>query len=120
MQCMNQMQEKACGNLAEIRHEIDAIDQHIVQLLGLRSKYIAQAAKFKVDEEGERGVRVPSRIKSMLAERCQQATEQQLDTCFIRHLFQQIIDHFVSCEMLIWNKRKTITSRKTVSTEIKA
>lgn len=102
---MSRKQAKICHQLADIRHEIDTIDYQIMDLLDLRRQYIHQAVHFKTSEEGEQGVRVPSRIKSMLKDRCQQAAARKLDPNFIRHLFQQIIDHFVACEMALWRKK---------------
>ncbi len=38
-----------CGNLAEVREHIDAIDRRIVALLAERGRYVKDAARFKRD-----------------------------------------------------------------------
>jgi|GEM_PF-529134 len=39
----------ACRSMAEVRHEIDALDARIVPLLAQRCGYVAQAARIKQD-----------------------------------------------------------------------
>lgn len=38
-----------CGNLAEVRENIDALDRKIVALLAERGRYVKDAARFKRD-----------------------------------------------------------------------
>ena len=38
---------KECNSLAEVREEIDKLDDMIVELIAKRNKYIKQAARFK-------------------------------------------------------------------------
>ncbi|VWX55552.1 Isochorismate pyruvate lyase [Burkholderiales bacterium 8X] len=38
-----------CGNLAEVREHIDAIDRQVVALLAERGRYVKDAARFKRD-----------------------------------------------------------------------
>lgn len=38
---------ESCRDMAEIRHEIDRIDQQVISLIGERYQFVKAAAKFK-------------------------------------------------------------------------
>ena len=91
-------------SLKTIRYDIDTIDFKILKLLKERQKLVVSAAQFKDCIEGETGVIVPSRIKSMLEERKALADEYGLDVDFVEKLFKMIIDHMVSLELKEWKR----------------
>lgn len=91
-------------SLNELRKNIDKIDHNIIELLRSRQDLVVSAAQFKDCIEGETGVIVPSRIKSMLEERKALADEYGLDVDFVEKMFKMIIDHMVSLELQEWKK----------------
>ena len=92
------------ASLKTIRYDIDTIDFKILKLLEERQKLVLSAAQFKDCIEGETGVIVPSRIKSMIEERKTLADEYGMDSEFVGRLFKMIIDHMVSLELEEWKK----------------
>lgn len=91
-------------SLNELRINIDEIDRNIIELLSRRQNLVISAAQFKDCIEGETGVIVPSRIKSMIEERKTLADEYGMDSEFVGRLFKMIIDHMVSLELEEWKK----------------
>lgn len=90
--------------LQEIRNNIDKLDFEVLELLKKRQDFVLSAAQFKDCEEGETGVIVPSRIKSMLEKRKQKAKTLELDTGFVDRLCKLVIDHMIELEMKKWNQ----------------
>lgn len=88
--------------LQDIRDAIDEIDLTIIKQLANRKELVESAAQFKDCEIGESGVRVPSRITSMLLERVRLAYEYGLDPDFVKKWFSDLIEHNVSLEMERW------------------
>jgi isochorismate pyruvate lyase len=91
-----------CASLAEVRAEIDRIDQQLVALIAKRAGYVRAAAPFKASEQG---VRAPERQRAMLEQRRQWALEQQLDPDVIERLFRTLVDHFIAQELAAWRQQ---------------
>ena len=53
-----------CTSLADVRREIDRLDQGIVRLLAERGRYVLAAAQFK---RNEAEVRAPDRVEQVVA-----------------------------------------------------
>jgi isochorismate pyruvate lyase len=85
-----------CRSLAEVRAEIDQIDEQIVALLGLRAGYVHAAAGFK---NSQSEVVAPGRQATMMKARRDWACRQALDPDFIERLFREIVTYFVAREM---------------------
>jgi isochorismate pyruvate lyase len=90
-----------CANLAEIRAEIDAIDQQVIMLLGQRFAYVKAAARYKTSESG---VRAPERQEAMLKQRRLWAEGAGLDPDVIERLYRELVAYFVNAEMAHWRK----------------
>ena len=88
-----------CASLMEIRQQIDAIDQQVIQLLGERFGYVKAAAPFKQDQHA---VRAPQRLEAMLQQRQQWAVEAGLSPAVIGQLYRQLVAYFVAEEMRHW------------------
>lgn len=60
-----------CSSLEEVRANIDRIDTGIVALMAERSRYVAEAARFKPDaarvHDGARVERIIARVKELAA-----------------------------------------------------
>ncbi|GAA3886932.1 isochorismate lyase [Gibbsiella dentisursi] len=94
-----------CANMAEIRHEIDALDQEVIRLLGLRFGYVKAAAPFKSTPD-----EVQARFNSMLAQRRQWAQACGLDGAVIENMYRDLVSWFIAQEMSHWSEQQT-TSR---------
>jgi isochorismate pyruvate lyase len=64
-----------CGDLADVRAEIDRIDRDVIAALGARFRYVKAAAKFKTNR-GE--VAAPERVIAMREQRRRWAAEAGL------------------------------------------
>jgi isochorismate pyruvate lyase len=91
-----------CNSIEEIRQQIDEIDENIIKLLGKRSEYVLNAAKFKKTVES---VKAEDRVKSMLAKRRDWAQNNNLSADFIEKLYKNIVEYFISEEMIKWAKK---------------
>jgi len=87
---------KECQSLEEVRKEIDAIDEAIVELIAKRNDYIKQAAKFKesVDE-----VKSDERIDYIMQRVRAKAIELNMNPNMIEELFKIMIDEMVETEI---------------------
>jgi isochorismate pyruvate lyase len=92
-----------CASIEDVREAIDGLDRKILDLLGLRARYVAAAARFKTDGDS---VRAPERRKAMLARRRGWAREEGLDPDFVEELYGRIVSHFVGREMDRWRERQ--------------
>ena len=99
----NEIEPNECTNMDEIRKEIDLIDKTIIDILGKRFKYVHAASKYKTSETS---VRAPERFEKMLIQRREWAVNQDLNPDIIEKLFRDLINHFISEEMKMWNANK--------------
>ena len=89
--------------MGEIGHEIDQIDQQVIQLLGQRFAYVKTASKFKTSETS---VRAPERLKSMLLQRRAWAEAAGLSPDVIEKMYQDLVQYFIAEEMQHWKNHK--------------
>lgn len=89
-----------CASLAEIRQQIDAIDQQVIQLLGERFGYVLAAAPFKHSSDA---VRAPQRFAAMLQQRREWAAEAGLAPDVIEQMYRQLVEYFIAQEMRHWH-----------------
>ncbi|MBO9731530.1 MAG: isochorismate lyase [Chitinophaga sp.] len=94
---------EACENMQDIRTEIDAIDQEVVQLLGKRFAYVKAAAAFKTSATA---VQAPERFKAMLQQRREWATEAGLNPDAIEKMYSDLVKHFIEEEMQHWRAKQ--------------
>jgi len=87
---------KECHSLAEVREEIDKLDDQIVELIAKRNNYIKQAARFKetIDE-----VKAPDRIDTVIQRMRRKALELDLSPNLIADLYRMMIDEMVETEI---------------------
>ncbi len=90
-----------CTSLADVRAEIDSIDQQIIALIGQRAGYVKAAAKFKQSTDQ---VRAPERQAAMLDHRRAWAQEHGLGPDMIEQLYRLLIDYFVNQELHDWQR----------------
>ncbi len=87
---------KQCNSLNELRKEVDAIDEQIVELIAKRNAYIKQAAKFKTSIED---VKSPERIEEVMQNARKKAIELGVNPNMIEDLFKIMIDEMVETEI---------------------
>ncbi len=85
-----------CSSIEEVRAAIDALDQEIVDRLGLRFEYVRAITRFK---KTEADVRAPARRQHVLTERRAWAAAAGIDPEVIEQVYVLLIDHFVAEEM---------------------
>ena len=87
---------KECHSLAEVREEIDKLDDQIVELIAERNHYIKQAARFKetIDE-----VKAPDRVDAVIQRLRRKALDLDLSPNLIADLYRMMIDEMVETEI---------------------
>ncbi|WP_339509874.1 isochorismate lyase [Pseudomonas sp. RL_15y_Pfl2_60] len=104
MDVLNQMNPAECTGMEDIRREIDALDQVVIQLLGRRFQYVLAASKFKTSAAS---VRAPDRFNAMLMTRREWAKEAGLSPDAIEKMFRELVTHFIAEEMKHWASHQT-------------
>jgi isochorismate pyruvate lyase len=83
-------------SLADVRHEIDRLDDQIIELLALRQQQVARAAAYKRDEEG---VRAPDRRRQVIERVRARAAEEGVDPDVATQIWNAMIDAFTELEL---------------------
>jgi isochorismate pyruvate lyase len=83
-------------SLADVRHEIDRLDDQIIELLALRQQQVARAAAYKRDEEG---VRAPDRRRQVIERVRARASEVGVDPDVVTRIWNAMIDAFTELEL---------------------
>ena len=84
-----------CRDMSEIRAEIDALDQAVIQLLGKRFEYVQAASAFKKDEQA---VNAPERVRQVMQKRREWAADVGLDPELIEKLYRDLVAYFIAEE----------------------
>jgi len=87
---------KECKSLEEVRQEIDKIDEEIVKLIALRSKYVKQAAKFKVSIDE---IKSDERINDVLSHVRHLAATLGISPNLVADIFKILINKMVEMEI---------------------
>lgn len=85
-----------CGNIHEIRDEIDIIDREVIEALSKRFQYVIAAARFKTSEAG---VRSPDRFHAMLQQRREWAIESGLNPDVVENLYRDLVNYYIEEEL---------------------
>ena len=104
MHIANKLTPAQCGNMDDIRAEIDLLDRAVVSLIGQRYQYVLAAAQFKTSASA---VRAPERFAAMLAQRRQWAEQEGLNADAIERLFSDLVNHFIAEEMRHWQQQQS-------------
>ncbi|WP_187648486.1 chorismate mutase [Nitrosophilus labii] len=87
---------KECRSLEEIRNEIDKIDEEIVKLIAERSRYVKQAAKFKVSVDE---IKSDERIDDVLNHVRHLAATLGISPNLVADIFKILINKMVEMEI---------------------
>ncbi|MDA3946223.1 MAG: chorismate mutase [Helicobacteraceae bacterium] len=90
------MELKECKTLEEVRSEIDLLDDQIVELIGARSQYVKQAARFKetIDE-----VKAPERINEVMTKVRHKALTLGMSPNLLEEIYTIMINEMVESEI---------------------
>ncbi|WP_407688495.1 chorismate mutase [Mycobacterium sp. HUMS_1102779] len=83
-------------SLAEVRSQIDQIDEHIVRLLATRQKLVTEAALYKTDQHS---VRAPDRRAAMMARRHEWAIREGASPEVVRRVYDAMVGAFIDLEL---------------------
>ena len=90
-----------CQNLEEVRSNIDRIDDAIIKLIAERGDYVAQASKFKKNEDG---VRDSSRVEKVIQKVREKAKLYGANPDMVEALYREMISRFINMEMSEFHK----------------
>jgi isochorismate pyruvate lyase len=91
-----------CEGMPDIRAQIDAIDERVIALLGLRFEYVQAAAPFKSSAQS---VRAPERFAAMIEQRRQWAQREGLSPDIIEQIYRALVEYFIAREMAQWQQQ---------------
>src|SRR3954462_3360024 len=87
-----------CGNLGEVRANIDRLGREIVRLLAERGKYVVQAARFKATKAD---VHAPARVEEVVANVRKYALEYGASAEVIENGYRVLIAGFTQQELAV-------------------
>ncbi len=85
-----------CASLEEVRARIDAIDQKIIALIGERSEFVSQAARFK-RTAGD--VKAPSRVEEIIVKVRALSLESGVNPDVAEATYRAMISAFIDLEL---------------------
>ena len=92
----NKLSPEQCSSLAEVRSEIDCIDQEIIRLLALRSDYVREVVKYKAATP--QGIEAPERRAAVISTRREWAAEAGLSPDVVGDIYNRLVDYFIDEE----------------------
>ena len=99
---------KCCTTLAQVRDNIDRIDNAIVALMAERGKYVAEAGRFKRDPAA---VSAPARVDAIIAKARADAQAQGLDPTVAERTYRAMIAAFEDYERAEWTRRQAAPAK---------
>jgi len=99
------MEIKACNSLEEVRSEIDKLDEQIVELIALRSRFVRQAAKFKASIEE---IKAEDRVRAVVDHAREKAIEKGINPNMMEDLYRIMINEMVETEIAELRDRKLL------------
>lgn len=101
-QDLNTKSPEECTNIAEVRHEIDIIDQEIIRLLSTRFGYVREVVKYK--DGTASGIEAKARRDEVINTRRQWAQEAGLDPDAIGEIYNRLVEYFIEEEKKLVNR----------------
>ena len=91
----------ACTSLADIRAEIDRLDDQLVALLAQRSAYVLAAAQFK---RNAAEVVAPARVEQVIARVRALAASHGASADVVERIYRELIAAFTDAEHAHWSR----------------
>ena len=85
-----------CKSIEEVRNNIDIIDEKIIKLIGERTLYVKQAAKFK---KNATEVKSEDRVEKVIDRLKKISIEYGAEPELTENLYRMMISFFVNMEM---------------------
>lgn len=85
-----------CKSLEDVRHEIDKIDEYIIDLFAERHKYVEEIVRFKNDKEA---IIAKERKEQVILDRRNWAAERGLNADTFEKLYTVLIESNIKHEM---------------------
>ncbi|MEP2718147.1 chorismate mutase [Pseudophaeobacter sp.] len=85
-----------CADMAELRRQIDDLDQMLVELLATRAGYIDRAVELK--SQNGWPARIPARVDEVIENARAKADEAGLDPDLIEGLWRQLVEWSIARE----------------------
>lgn len=101
MHKVNEKQPQECTNIEEVRHEIDNIDSEIIRLLSIRSSYVGEVAKYKL--QTGKSIEAPLRRAAVISTRREWAERAGFSPDVIENIYNTIIEYYIDEEKKIIN-----------------
>ena len=95
---------KCCATLSEVRANIDRIDAALIAAMAERSKYVAEAGRFKMDPAA---VSAPARVEAIVARVRGLAEADGLAPEVAERTYRAMIAAFEDYERAEWTKRQS-------------
>ena len=92
-----------CNSKAEIREQIDRIDQEIISLFAARFQYVSEIVKFKTDIES---VMAEERKNHVIKVRGEWAEKHGLDKDTFEQIYRFLVDHNIGKELEILERKE--------------
>jgi isochorismate pyruvate lyase len=94
-----------CQTMADVRHEIDRLDQVLVALIAERQSFMDAAARIK----GHRGlVRDEARIEDVMAKVAVCAKEAGLSLAIAEPVWRTMMDRCIAYEMAAFDRTRSV------------
>lgn len=90
-----------CENIAQVRENIDRIDNEIVKLIAERTSYVIQASEFKKNEDG---VKDSNRVEKVIAKVREKADTYGANADMVEALYREMIARFINMELKEFKK----------------
>lgn len=97
-----------CLAIGEVRQQIDRVDQEIIRLFAIRSRYVRAIVSFKTDEEDI--VAIP-RKNHVIEERAKTAASFGLDPVLFKNIFTLLVEENIRKELELFNQERNITRK---------
>jgi len=91
-----------CQSLAQVRAEIDRLDEQIVPLLAERGSYVLAAARFKNNPDE---VRAPQRVEQVVERVRTLADQHGALPEVVESVYRTMIAAFIEAELRHWQRR---------------
>ncbi len=85
-----------CNSMAELRVQIDLLDEQLVQMLAFRAAYIDRAAELKPAEGLP--ARIGPRVEEVVANAVKKAERLRLDPALVETLWRAMVDWSIARE----------------------
>lgn len=90
-----------CTGIQDIRDAVNEYDRRIIALLGMRTKYVHEAVRFKTSV---RDIRKPGHIPALLKQRRRWAKEHGVDADFVEKIYRILTGHSFDVQAKLWRK----------------